>query len=73
MSLIGRSKMELTDVNFSFKEFHRLFENIETDLGDCLTSFVYFKEMNTFFYMNRRIRKPTICICKNKGADQLCK
>ena len=22
--------------------------------------------------MNLRIRKPTICICENKGADQLC-
>ena len=22
--------------------------------------------------MRRRIRKPTICICENKGADQLC-
>ena len=23
-------------------------------------------------YMNRRIRKPTFYICKNKSADQLC-
>ena len=23
-------------------------------------------------YMSRRIRKPTICICENKGTDQLC-
>ena len=22
--------------------------------------------------MSRRLRKPTICICENKGADQLC-
>ena len=22
--------------------------------------------------LNRRMRKPTICICKNKGTDQLC-
>ena len=23
-------------------------------------------------YLFRRIRKPTVCICENKGADQLC-
>ena len=25
-----------------------------------------------FCHMSRHIRKPTICICENKGADQLC-
>ena len=40
--------MELTDVDFSFQKFHWLFENNETDQGDCLTAFDYFKEMTTF-------------------------
>ena len=53
LSLIGQSKMELTDVDFSFQKFHWLFERIETDQGDCLTAFDYFKEMNNFFlYLN---------------------
>ena len=47
--LIGHSEMELTDVDFSFQNFHWLFENNETDQGDCLTAFDYFKEMNNFF------------------------
>ena len=51
LSLIGHSKMELTDVDFSFQKFHWLFENNETDQGDCLTAFEYFKEMNNFFYI----------------------
>ena len=51
ISLIGHSKMELTDVDFSFQKFHWLFENNETDQGDCLTAFDYFKEMNNFFYI----------------------
>ena len=53
VSLIGHSNMELTDVDFSqFQKFHWLFENIETDQDYCLTSFVCFKEMNTFFYLH---------------------
>ena len=40
--LIGHSKMELTDVDFSFQKFHRLLENNETDQGDCLTAFGHF-------------------------------
>ena len=36
------SLIELTDVNFSSKIFHWLFENNETDQGDCLTVFGYF-------------------------------
>ena len=29
--------------------------------------------LNTLiFYMSLRMRKPTICICENKDADQLC-
>ena len=47
LSVIGHSKMELKDVDFSFKN-----ENNETDQGDCLTAFGYFKEMNNFFYMD---------------------
>ena len=43
--------MELTDVDFSFLKIHWLFENTETDQGDCLTVFNYFKEMNNFFYI----------------------
>ena len=46
VSLIGHSKMELTDVDFSF---HWLFENNEKDQDNCLTAFDYFKEMNIFF------------------------
>ena len=48
---IGHSKMELTDVDFSFQNFHWLFENNEIDQGDFLTAFGYFKEMNIFFYI----------------------
>ena len=36
--------MELTDVDFSFQKFHWLLENNETDQGDCLTAFGFFKE-----------------------------
>ena len=25
-----------------------------------------------FTYLSRHMRKPAICICENKGADQLC-
>ena len=38
-SLIGHSKMELTDVDFSFQKFHWLYENNETDQGDFFDSF----------------------------------
>ena len=31
MYIIGHSKMELTDVDFSFQNFNWLFENNETD------------------------------------------
>ena len=41
--------MELTDVDFSFKIFHWLFENNETDRDDCLTVLCFFNEMNNFF------------------------
>ena len=51
LSLIGQSKVELTDVDFSFKKIHWLFENNETDQGDSLTAFGYFKEMHNFFYI----------------------
>ena len=51
ISLIGHSQMELTDVDFYFQNFHWLFENNETDQGDCLTAFGYFKEMSNFFYI----------------------
>ena len=34
-----------------FQKFHWLFENNETDQGDCLTTFGYLKEMNNFFYI----------------------
>ena len=53
VALIGHSKMSLTDVDFSFQTFHWLFENDETDQGDCLTVFDYFKETNNFYlYLN---------------------
>ena len=41
----------MTDVDFSFQKFHWLFESNETDQGDCLTAFGYFKEINNFFYI----------------------
>ena len=41
--------MKLTDVDFSFQKNHWLFENNETDQGDCLTAFGFFLEMNNFF------------------------
>ena len=51
LSLIGHSKVELTDVDISFKKKnHWLFDNNETDQGaDCLTDFEYVNEMNNFF------------------------
>ena len=48
---LGHSKMELTDVDFSFPKFHWLFESNETNQGYCLTAFGYFKEMNSLFYI----------------------
>ena len=45
--------MELTDVDFSFKKFIGCMKIMETDQGDYLTAFGYFKEMNNFFlYLN---------------------
>ena len=43
--------MELTDVDFSFQNFHRLFEINEIDQDDFLTPFGYFKEMKNLFYI----------------------
>ena len=34
-------------------------------------AFVYFEFYN-YMHLSRVTRKPTFCICENKGADQLC-
>ena len=31
----------------------------------------FFRNQQNIQHMSRLVRKPTICICKNKGADQL--
>ena len=44
--------MELTGVDFSFQKFYWLFGNNETDQGDCLSAFGYFKKINIFLSLN---------------------
>ena len=43
--------MELTDVDFSFQKFYWLFENNETDQGDCSTAFGCFKKKTNNFFL----------------------
>ena len=35
-------------------------------------SYCQFVFFSVNIYMSRPVRKPTTCICENKGADQLC-
>ena len=44
ISLIGHSKMELTDVDFSFQKFHWLFESNEANKGYFLTTLAILKK-----------------------------
>ena len=44
--------------------------SVSVDLHIGSLHFGITSEHNT--YMSCRIRKPTICICEKKGADQLC-
>ena len=47
--VIGHSKMELTDVDFSFPKNHWLFENNEPGQGPCLERFGLFKRNEQLF------------------------
>ena len=42
--------------------------------GFLMTGLIWqlLKNFRNLLYMSRVVRKPGVCICKNKGADQLC-
>ena len=51
------------------KDRHRsFFSSVQADQGLC---FCYLGSIICLVYMSRVVRKPVMCICENKDADQL--
>ena len=57
--------------SFSHDAAHTYKKYLKSTFSEPILLGAYYKS-SVNFYLSRCIRKPTICICENKGADQLC-